>query len=78
MESHQTRKRLKNEVCSLDYEDKYSLHHEFSKSITDTDVHSVNLVIDHISQRGNPFKIGTNVTIENIMTRTKVEKTTSD
>ena len=66
------------ELCSLDYDDEYTLHHEFSRLITDADDNSVNQVIDYVSQRRNPFKTGTNVTIENIATGTKVEKTTSD
>ena len=30
------------ELCALNYDDEYTLHHEFSKSITDADKHCVN------------------------------------
>ena len=35
-------------LCSLDEEDDYSLHHEFSKAITDTDTHCISPVINYI------------------------------
>ena len=39
------------ELSSLDEEDKYSLRHEFSKAVTDTDTHCISLVIDYIMNR---------------------------
>ena len=35
--------------------DEYSLHHEYSQSVTKEDQKSVTLIMDYILERGNPF-----------------------
>ena len=44
------------ELCSLDEEDEYLLHHKFSNAITDTETHYICFVINYIMNRRQPFK----------------------
>ena len=66
------------ELCSLNEEDEYSLHHEFSKSITEADENCVSLVIDYILKRCNPFEIVYSSEFVNIVTNTKIDRETAD
>ncbi|CAG2054662.1 unnamed protein product, partial [Timema podura] len=46
---------LLKQTCNLVGEDEYSLHHEFSPTVTDRDENSINTMVDCIEQHGNPF-----------------------
>ena len=37
-------------------EDKYSLHHEYSKAITEADTSCVSAITNYILECGNPFE----------------------
>ena len=42
-------------TCQIDDDDEYSLHLEFSPSVTEADQKSVSSLMDYVLQRGNPF-----------------------
>ena len=37
-------------------EDEYSIHQEYSKMITKTDINCVSAIMNYIRERGNPFE----------------------
>ena len=43
------------ELCCLTKEDDYSLHHEFSATITEADEECVEQIVNHIAVWNNPF-----------------------
>ena len=47
-------------------EDKYSLHYEFSKQRTETDLQCVKQLAAHAKERGNPFD-GREILIKNLV-----------
>ena len=56
------------DVCNLDDNDEYSLHHEFSGRITKADTTSVAALMKNICQRGNPFDLSNPRGVMNIAT----------
>ena len=62
------------DVCQLDDDDEYSLHHEFSHRVTKKDNENVAALVKNISQRGNPFDLGQPKGIMNIATGAVLEK----
>ena len=40
---------------AIKYEDEYSLHHEFSKQRTESDLQCVKQLAGYVTERGNPF-----------------------
>ena len=58
----------------MDYEDEYSLHHEFAESTTETDTSCVNQMIHYIQQRFNPFDVADVDAVVNIVTGTHLSQ----
>ena len=56
--------------CSVNENDEYSLHHEFSKSITEADETCVSQITEYIRERFNPFSTEGESEIVNIVTKT--------
>ena len=54
-------------LCSLDMDDEYSLHHEFSTAVTKADEICVTKIRNFIAQRENPFDTDRN-TLKNVAT----------
>ena len=56
-------------ISGVDHEDEYSLHHEFSEKLSETDQTYIQqlVVVDYISNRGHPFD-PENTTIKNLVT----------
>ena len=48
------------ELCNLDEQNEYSLQHEFSAAVTDSNKHFFFFVIDYIMNRRHPFKFSDN------------------
>ena len=65
-------------MCSVDENDEYSLHHEFSKSITEADETCVSQIIEYIRERFNPFETEEESGIVNIVAKTQVSTESSD
>ena len=61
------------DICSLNEESEYSLHHEFSDAITETDEICVNQLAEYISKYGNPFSTE-NYDIQNLATGAQLDK----
>ena len=64
------------DLCNLDLEDEYSLHHEFSQRITDADEDCIKKIIDYILPRGHPFNI-IKRGVQNIVTGIQLQEKTS-
>ena len=43
-------------ISGVDHEDEYSLHHEFSEKLSETDQTYIQQLVGYISDRGNPFE----------------------
>ena len=56
-------------ISGVDHENEYSLHHEFSEKLSETDQTYIQqlVVVDYISNRGHPFD-PENTTIKNLVT----------
>ena len=61
-------------TCFMNEYDEYNLHHEFSPTITETDIKSVSLIKEYILQRGNPFNLDKPQPFINITSGAAVEK----
>ena len=61
------------DICSLNEESEYSLHHGFSVAITETDEICVNQLVQHTSKHGNPFSTE-NYDIQNLATGAQLDK----
>ena len=61
-------------ACQMDYDDEYSLHHEYSPSVTEADQENISLLVDYILERGNPFNTDKPSEIFNIATGTKLNE----
>ena len=57
----------------MNEDDEYSLHHEFSNSITEADDKCIRLIFDYISNCGNPFKTEGSYPITNIVTNAQLD-----
>lgn len=67
---------LKN-LCCLNDDNEYSLHHEFSGATTEADERCVKQIVEYMMQRGNHFEIS-NDYLQNIVTGIHLEITTSE
>ena len=65
------------DICCLDDESKYSLHHEISNAKTEADEICVSQPENYISQRGDPFNTK-NQGIQNLATGTQLGKKVSN
>ena len=54
-------------ISGVDHEDDYSLHHEFSEKLSETDQTYIQQLVGYISDRGNPFD-PENTTMKNLVT----------
>ena len=61
-------------TCLMNDDDEYSLHHQFSLSMTKANEKSVSLLMEYVLQRGNPFNTGKHKDIINIATGTRVDE----
>ena len=41
---------------STEEKDEYSIHHEYSKAITEVDINCVSAIMNYILEHGNPFE----------------------
>ena len=64
------------DICCLDDESEYFLHHEISDAKTEADEICVSQLENYISQRGNPFNTE-NEGIQNLATGAQLDKKTS-
>ena len=62
-----------HKLCELNDNDEYSLHHEFSKSVSHADGKCVRQLFDYINERQNPFN-ASNKGIKNFVTGTEIER----
>ena len=58
---------LLRKISGVDHEDEYSLHHEFSEKLSETDQTYIQKLVGYISERGNPFD-PENITLKNLVT----------
>ena len=67
---------LLRKISSVDQEDEYSLHHEFSEKLSETDQTYIQQLVDYISDRGNPFD-PENSTMKNLVTGATLDAATT-
>ena len=58
---------LLRQMSGINNEDEYSLHYEFSKQRTETDIHCVKQLVAYVNERGNHFD-GREIRIKNLGT----------
>ena len=63
-----------SEVCLINEDDEYELHHEFSGTLIEKSEEYVSLVVEYIQQHGNPFNISKPRECINLTNRSKIEK----
>ena len=56
--------------------DEYSLHHEFSVSVTKHDLEAVEQIMSYVSERSNPFDLSS-TTLTNIVTGKQIDRDTA-
>ena len=66
-----------HKFCSFDTNDEYSIHHEFSPSITKRDQEAVEQMTEYIQERGNVFDIDQS-SITNISTGVQLDRKASE
>ena len=67
---------LLRKISSVDQEDEYSLHHEFSENFSETDQTYIQQLVDYISDRRNPFD-PENSTMKNLVIRATLDAATT-
>ena len=67
---------LLRKISSVDQEDEYCLHHEFSEKLSETDQTYIQQLVDCISDRGNPFDLE-NSTMKNLVTGATLDTATT-
>ena len=65
------------QMCNISNNNKYSLHHQFSPSVTENDHEAVSNIIDYIYEHVNPFRMDEN-TLVNIATGAKLHTCCSE
>ena len=65
------------QMCNISNNDEYSLHHEFSPSVTENDREVVSNIIDYINKHVNPFRLDEN-TLVNLATGVKFDTYSSE
>ena len=63
-----------SEVCLINEDDEYELHHEFSGTLIEKSEEYVSLVVEYIQQHGNPFDISKPRELINLTNRSKIDK----
>ena len=71
-------KKFLYEVCEMDEDDEYTLHHEFSRSLTEIDTRCIAFIMGYLLQRRNPFDVDKPIGLINISTGTKINKDSTD
>ena len=59
-------------ISGVDHEDEYSLHHEFSEKLSETNQMYIQQLVGYIFDRGNPFD-PENTTMKNLVTRATLD-----
>ena len=62
------------EICGLSDYDEYALHHEYTKSIRETDENCVNAIIGFFNERGNPFDTNSLKPVTNVFTNSQIDE----
>ena len=65
------------ELCCLNEDNEYTVHHEFSQTLTEADEECVEQIVTYIAERNNPFDTSITTKVTNIMTGKEVNKETS-
>ena len=65
------------ETCNISKNEEYSLHHEFSPSVTQNDCEAVSNIIDYINEHVNRFRMNEN-TLVNLATGVKFDTCASE
>ena len=66
------------ELCLLNDDREYSLHHEFSRVITQADEEAVEQITSYISGRQNPFDFSSHKQLTDLLTGKEVDKETTN
>ena len=66
-----------HELCSLNYEGEYILHHEFSQSLIEADEECVVQIGNYIAERNNPFDTSSGTKLTNLVTGKEMDEETS-
>ena len=64
-------------ICHLTIPDEYTLHHEFSDSITKRDSENVKEAVDYIRNKHNPFMTEINDQMRNLVTEEHIPRETT-
>ena len=64
-------------ICHLTIQDEYTLHHEFSNSITKRDSENVKEAVDYIRNKHNPFVTEINDQMRNLVTEEHIPTETT-
>ena len=65
------------ELCCLNKDNEYTVHHEFSQTLTEADEECVEQIVTCIGERNNPFNTAITTKVTNIVTGKEVNKETS-
>ena len=65
------------ELCCLNEDNEYTVHHEFSQTLTEADEECVEQIVTYIGERNNPFDPAITTKVTNIVTGKEVNKETS-
>ena len=63
-----------SEVCLINEDDEYELHHEFSGTLIEKSEEYISVVVEYIQQHGNPFDISKPRELINLTNRSKIDK----
>ena len=63
-----------SELCLINEDDEYELHHEFSGTLIEKSEEYLSLVVEYIQQHGNPFNIGKPRGLINLTNHSKIDK----
>ena len=66
-----------HELCSLNDEGEYTLHHEFSQSLIEADEECVVQIGNYIAERNNPFDTSSVTKLTNLVTGKEMDEETS-
>ena len=61
----------------MNEDNEYTVHHEFSQTLTEADRESVEKIVTYIAERNNPFDMSITTNVMNIVTGKEVNKETS-
>ena len=65
------------ELCCLNKDNEYTVHHEFSQTLTEGDEEYVEQIVTYTAERNNPFDTSITTKVTNIVTGKEVNKETS-